>query len=496
MKHGVLGPAEADILARGPPASPPMSTLLNTLSAHLLLACIAGASFAAQSPEPLPAPKPEAGQGLESFFQDIAFDDAKKVAQEQKKLLLVYWWQSDNERCRTMERVTWSAPEVQSWVNSVAIPLSIESEKNLPVSQRWGINTYPTTTIHSWSGEVLERFYGYMTPDALVSLGKASLYGRSPDGSMNRPSGDSAEDPYAWLSYANYIYGKKDQVDTAIQAYLWLLDNANEKKAAFLDEHIDLVLKRLMYLDKLNPRCKIFVGERRDKLRAKALSGEASLAEARYVTHIDMWLNKSPDSIEFFNELKGAGEKQEAYRHAIFDRMLPLLVAWQHYSAVREVGGDLLGHSKNLLAEYEQQSKALAEAGATASHSALAALDALELKLTDEIRDYYETLLALGFGEDAERLANAYLEFFPTSEAYSGLMQRAGRLELKEVAARLCEKGLAAVPDSDARKQRLPRLLERIQRGERLGRRDIDIRAELEKKLRKDPAEGEGDGGH
>ncbi len=455
----------------------PASRFAPLALAAALVALPSRASAGLQDPPP-PAP--------EELFAPLSFEEARARAKEEKKYVMVYWWQVENDRCRTMEEITWMDPEVRKWVSSVAVALSIEGEKNLKVSQSFDVNHFPTTTFHASDGKLIERMSGYLSPEAFLSSAKALLHGRSPDGQIRRPSGESAEDPMAWLAYGNSVFGRNEYVDEAIKSYVWLLDHADEKSPGFLDQHLDLVLMRMMYCARINPRAEDMLVSRRDGLRAKAFEGKASDSEVLAILRYNYWLLDPVKSSELYLELGGLGERQEQYRNLIFDPVLPELVAWQRYEAIRDGGGDIVGTMHSRYQEYGKRFEAAREAGTTSDTSVLAELNALREGMSADTEDYYEALLAVGKGGDAEKLAQEYLTLFPTADSYAGLMLRAARLDLKEVVKRLSERGEQAVPDSDPRKQRLARILARVEAGEKLGRKPGARREE--------PA-GEKDGG-
>jgi hypothetical protein len=456
------------------PARPAISILLPL---WVLLASPAGA----QTPEPKPVPAPSAQAKV---FQSVDFTTACSLAKEQKKLVMVYWWQVENDGCHKLDSITWKDPAVQEWLNSTVVAIAVEGEKDLDLANRFRIDNYPTTSFHTFEGKVLERIPGYYAPDAFLSLSKALLLGRGPDGTYQHPEGAAAEDPLAWLGYANSTFGKKELVDETIAAYSWLLDHAEAKTPGFIDQYIDLILKRLMATSEVNPRVEEYLIRRRDDLRARALAGTATDAEARWVLRYNYWLSQMNKDIEYYLELGGRTERQDQYRKVLFDSVLDDLVAWKKYDEVRAAAGDIVGGMHKRYEEYQNRFKSAVEAGKGSDTAVLAELDGLRQDLEADTSDYYETLLALGSGSDAETLANEYLELFPTGDAYAALMLRAGRLEMKEAAKRLADAGAKAVPDSDPRKVRLPRILKRIEDGVHIGLRETDIQAEIEKGLR------------
>jgi hypothetical protein len=92
-------------------------------------------------------------------------------------------------------------------------------------------------------------------------------------------------------------------------------------------------------------------------------------------------------------------------------------------------------------------------------------LDSLAKQLHQECTDNYEILLGVGRGEDAQKLADRFMEVFPTGDACGALMVRALRLELYSVVRRIGEKAKTLVPDSDSKKSRVDRILARIPEG-------------------------------
>ncbi len=435
---------------------------------------------AGQTPEPKPPVVPPA---QDSLFQSVDFNGACALAKEQKKLLMVYWWQTQEERCAKMDAITWKNPEVRAWVTATVVAVAIEGEKHLDVSQRWRINFFPTTTFHSPDGQLIDKIAGFYAPDVFLSLAKGSLLGRAPDGEIHKPADATAEDPLAWLAYANATFGKNDLVEETVSAYIWLLDHAEAKSPGFLDQYLDLVVKRLIYASEVSPRARESVLKRRDEMRALALEGKLPDAAIRWILRYNFWLNEEEKDLELYSELADRGERQEQYRRLLFEEVLVDLVAWKRYDEVVAGGGDMVGTMHTRFEDYKKRLKAAVDAGQLTNTETLAEFEDLREGLDADTCDYYETLLAMGKGEDAEKLGEEYVTLFPTSNAYAGLMLRAGRLELKTVAKQLAERGAKAVPDSDSRKGRLARILKRVEDGTQLGHRDGDVEEEVRRGL-------------
>jgi hypothetical protein len=407
---------------------------------------------------------------------------------------MVYWSQAKDEGCGRMEGITWKDPDVRAWVSSTVVAVAIEGEKHLDVSQRWRINFFPTTTFHTAEGTLIDKISGFYAPGTFLSLAKGCLLGRAPDSEVGKPVDASAEDPLAWLSYANSTFGKKELIEETVQAYVWLLDHAEAKSPGFMAQYLDLILKRLVFAAEASPRAREAVDKRRNDLRAKALEGELSDKEVRWILRYNYWLDELEENLKLYTDLASHGERQEQYRKALFEDVLVDLVAWRRYDEVVAAGGDIVGKMHKRFEDYQNRFKAAVDAGQISNTDVLAEFDALREALDANTFDYYETMLAVGRGSDAEAIGDEYLTLFPTSNAYAGLMLRAGRLGLKAVVKRLAERGEKAVPDSDPRKGRLARILKRVEAGVQLGPRDADVEAEVKKGLqdRKKLEEGGG----
>jgi hypothetical protein len=399
---------------------------------------------------------------------DVDFAEAKLTAMAHRKPLLFYLCGEGPEDKR-METMTWQDERVLDWVEERVVPVKMTfRHKDWGVlTSFWRIHDYPSVTLTSADGTLLGRMLKFHTPTDFIKSADTILLGHKFSGEVERPEGENATELTAWLAYGNFNFERPATAPEATQAYLWLLDHADEQDPTFLDEQLDFILRRLMNLDGNYGAAGQEVETRFDRLRTLAISGLATDRQALQAMRFVHWLNTGGAfaDLRFWDQLKDLGERQEEIRALLYPGIVPDLVAYQRYTEAAKYGGDILARDVARIDAYTKERERIEDPEAELTVDDRVNLDSLAKQLHQECTDNYEILLGVGRGEDAQKLADRFMEVFPTGDACGALMVRALRLELYSVVRRIGEKAKTLVPDSDSKKSRVDRILARIPEG-------------------------------
>jgi hypothetical protein len=204
---------------------------------------------------------------------DVDFAEAKLTAMAHRKPLLFYLCGEGPEDKR-METMTWQDERVLDWVEERVVPVKMTfRHKDWGVlTSFWRIHDYPSVTLTSADGTLLGRMLKFHTPTDFIKSADTILLGHKFSGEVERPEGENATELTAWLAYGNFNFERPATAPEATQAYLWLLDHADEQDPTFLDEQLDFILRRLMNLDGNYGAAGQEVETRFDRLRTLAIS--------------------------------------------------------------------------------------------------------------------------------------------------------------------------------------------------------------------------------
>ena len=106
------------------------------------------------------------------LFQKDSFA-AWQTAQLQNRPLLVYFTTDACLHCKKMEQYTFKDQHVKSDIQRSFVAMVVRPADQLPLLERLGVRTYPTTAVIAPNGEVLAQMSGYVrAADFRVKLEK------------------------------------------------------------------------------------------------------------------------------------------------------------------------------------------------------------------------------------------------------------------------------------------------------------------------------------
>jgi len=155
-------------------------------------------------------------------FSELGYDAALEQAKKEHKLLLVDFTASWCQPCKKMEKDTWGAGEVRTWLtaNALAVQIDVDAQKEL--AQRFQIEAMPTV-IAMRDGAEFDRFVGYRDAKQFLAWGEDVRAGKKPSDALlerSKALRDST-DVEARYELARQMLRAK-QYDEALSHYLWL----------------------------------------------------------------------------------------------------------------------------------------------------------------------------------------------------------------------------------------------------------------------------------
>lgn len=115
-------------------------------------------------------------------FRSIAFEQAVEEAGRDGKLVFLDFYATWCPPCRRLDAVTWKDPGVAEWLETNAVPLKIDAERNTALAERFMVEAYPTLVFLDPSGRELLRVLGFRDPESFLAVAK-SAQARAAEGS-------------------------------------------------------------------------------------------------------------------------------------------------------------------------------------------------------------------------------------------------------------------------------------------------------------------------
>ncbi len=105
---------------------------------------------------------------LEKVAWHTDVGEAWQTSQVQQRPLLVYVTHSNCVFCVKMKVHTWTDDRVTNAIREGYVPLAVDGTVPSPLMKDLAVSGYPTTFVISPQAVILERFNGYVAPEALA----------------------------------------------------------------------------------------------------------------------------------------------------------------------------------------------------------------------------------------------------------------------------------------------------------------------------------------
>jgi len=114
------------------------------------------------------AAKAEAAHGT---WIEGDYEKAVARAKAEQKLVLVDTYAEWCAQCKELDEKTWPDPAVQAWIQTHAIAVRIDTDKQRPdLAKTFEIRGYPTVMLMDADGkEVRPRLFGFVKPDKMLA---------------------------------------------------------------------------------------------------------------------------------------------------------------------------------------------------------------------------------------------------------------------------------------------------------------------------------------
>lgn len=381
-----------------------------------------------------PAPPALALQAPETPFLDLTAADAFVRAQDEGKPVLMWVHDLELPECRRMQQI-FRDPQLAAWLKEHTIAIQRRPEEEQKLVSRLAAQVAPTTVLMSPDQGLIERVEGGMDAKTFLLTFELALIGM---GAPERPEGDSAEDPYAWLGYANHLFSTGNQPEDCLEAYLWVLDNGDAKLPGLRSRILEFLLKRIAYMKVSSDNAAPRLIARRDGLLARIAASTATDQDVHELVRFNFWLRNEHDTQRVFAMLDAADPDQRRIKEQLLLQDLEWVVAYRHYAAAHDLVPEPLLHIERRFEALEAWTADPTSGLPEVSYGYPESRNFL-------VRDaalHYEVLLSVGLGRKAQELADYVLGKVGTGRAYTLFMSKANRLEMWPIARALASKGL------------------------------------------------------
>ena len=382
----------------------------------------------------LSAVAPTIASQADNPFLPLKSQDAFVRAEAEGLPVLIWFSDPELPACRRMQRI-FREEHLFNWIKKNTVCIQVHPLEEAKLAARYGAQAPPCTLLIDSNRTMIERLDGAVNADKFLSTFELALTGLR---AAALPEGETANDPYAWLAWANHLFTLGNKPEECLEAYMWVLDNADKTHPGLRARSLEFLLKRVAFLklgtDLATPR----LLQRRADLQRSILAGEATPNDVFELTRFNFWLRQEIATTQFFAQLSNDSPAHRAVRQILILLDLEQIVAWRHYAAVRELvpqpKEEILKRLKALKDSQEdlEASPPLLTYGLTDTRSRVVA----------DAAHHYEVLLASGLGAQASQLLEAVSSRINTGRVYVAFMTKSNRLELYALSTSTGEAGL------------------------------------------------------
>jgi uncharacterized protein YyaL (SSP411 family) len=113
--------------------------------------------------------KPVAKKKVTGFTWHEEYEEAWKIAQQEKRPLLLFLSMEGCHYCKKMERDTYANAEIAKKLGESFVPVRVKYRQDPQLIRRYKIQVFPTTVIIHPDTNRIERFPGYVGPVQMKS---------------------------------------------------------------------------------------------------------------------------------------------------------------------------------------------------------------------------------------------------------------------------------------------------------------------------------------
>ena len=404
-------------------------------------------------------------------FAHLSFDNAVSRAERTGKILVLLWVDAEQSKENALCGQVFGDGAVQRWMKENAIAVRIDASERKKDAKKAGVLGDSTPMI-----DILDIARGGRI-ERIRSTGNATLFLAAVFGigTPERPTGETATEPFSWLAWANSKF--RDAVDPksgelAVQGYAWCLQNADAVRPGFRAKYLEFLLQRVA-MCKLRTHAAIRVLEKEYATLDRRLNHErATRVDVYEVTRVAYWMRNEERTMELYKNLRGDFEQKKLYRRWLYSAVAPILGRFEDYDEMLDVVADKpIEMFQARIKLLKHDAGAETEGGATPADE-LAVMDygtstlpyAIQDSRADIIDDAswtYEALLYVkNRDKDAHDLMLLITTTFPVNRAFGLFIERAQRLKRWGLSAEIADIGMGVLDEKGQR--RMQRLLDRI----------------------------------
>jgi thiol-disulfide isomerase/thioredoxin len=168
-------------------------------------------------------------------WADASYEEIVKRAKAEKKHVFIDFYATWCGPCKKLDEVTYKDEKVIAFLNDM-IPTKWDAEKGqgLELAKMYGIAAYPTLLLLGPDGREIDRYLGYVDPDAFIKIMSDYKSGIGTVAYYEDKVGKDPKDAGSWktLGMKHAYAGRTEEAKRALNTYLDLSPDAEGDEKA------------------------------------------------------------------------------------------------------------------------------------------------------------------------------------------------------------------------------------------------------------------------
>ncbi len=374
----------------------------------------------------------------EGPFRELSFDDALVAAEKANTVVFVDFFTTWCGPCKKLDRVTWKDEAVQAWLTANTVPVKIDAQEEPKLTERFGVEAFPTLLLIDPDGVECGRIVGYLDPEEFITAAREALKGFSASERVERKLLVTPNDPALRKRHGAALV-QEGRFEEALAEYLWCYDEGLNHSPSFRGVRSSFLLSSINSLGKRYPEAWIALREREAAARESVLSGEGDHQAAGDVVAICRELGESKRILELWDALIEQDRMDARMRQTLIGVTLDLLMEAGRYRDALHGVGDIDAYFDQKIAMFKM---------ATTDQEDEDLRDYMLRSTLVDVARIYGALL--GSEDDrASAYAKSILAFNTSDLAYAQLVRAAARVESWAAARELLTQAYELLPEEE-----------------------------------------------
>ncbi len=282
-----------------------------------------------------------------AVFTDKTFNQALVEAVKDAKLFIVDMTADWCQPCKMMDRTTWVAPEVISWINERAIAIQVDVDRQRDTATELNIRAMPTVIVFK-DGEEFDRIVGYRDAEGLLAWLNGVGEGRRAIDAVREAAGTREGNGEVNVD-ARYDLARElvsnNLLDEATEEYVWLWDNMLEHEPAMAGVRLSFMVSGMQRLAQSHPPALQAFTQLRDRDQKAVDEGAATRENFIDWFHLNEVIGDDQATLEWYDRVKN-DPKFRALVDRVADDIFDLLIKHRRWADAGQAMSDPVGRAR------------------------------------------------------------------------------------------------------------------------------------------------------